>query len=105
LASSYDIVLDDNAFTNASSDVKDLKNRTEALKTKLKQMYIDLKTAMDTPAGNAVETTAESVLIKPIEDMLIVIEHVSVTLTDIIGTGHYKDVFIKFEDLNSNVKF
>lgn len=102
---SHDIVLDDNAFTKASSDMKALKTRTERLKTKLKQMYKDLTTAMDTPAGKAVETTAESVLIKPIDDMLLVIDHISSTLTEIIGTGHYKDVFIKFEELNSSIKF
>ena len=102
---SHDIVLDDMAFTTASSDMKALKTRTETLKTKLKQMYKDLTTAMDTPAGKAVEQTAESVLIKPIDDMLLVINHISSTLTEIIGTGHYKDVFIKFEELNSSVKF
>lgn len=102
---SHDIVLDDKAFTTASSDMKALKTRTEALKTKLEQMYKDLTTAIDTPAGNAVETTAKSVLIKPIDDMLLVVDHISSTLTEIIGTGHYKDVFIKFEELNSNIKF
>lgn len=102
---SHDIVLDDKAFTTASSDMKALKTRTEALRKRLKQMYNDLTTAMDTPAGKAVETTAENVLIKPIDDMLLVIDHVSSTLTEIIGTGHYKDVFIKFEELNSSIKF
>lgn len=102
---SHDIVLDDKAFTTAASDMKELKTRTEALKSKLEQMYKDLTTAMDTPAGNAVEATAQNVLINPIDDMLTVIEHISSTLTEIIGTGHYKDVFIKFEELNSSIKF
>lgn len=65
----HDIVLDDMAFMNASSDMKELKIRTENLKTRLKHMYKDLTTAMDTPAGNAVEAMTESVLIKPIDDM------------------------------------
>lgn len=102
---SHDIVLDDQAFTTASADMKSLKDRTDNLKIKLEQMYKDLTTAMDTPAGKAVEETAKSVLIKPIDDMLKVIEHISSTLTEIIGTGYYKDVFIKFEELNSNIKF
>lgn len=102
---SHDIILDDQAFATASSDMKELKIRTETLKTKLQQMYKDLKNAIDTPAGNAVETVSESVLIKPIDDMLLVIDHVSSTLTEIIGTNYYKSVFIKFEELNSNLKF
>lgn len=101
----HDILLDDTAFQTASNDMKNLKIRTETLKTKLKQMYKDLTTAMDTPAGKAVEFTAESVLISPIDDMLLVIEHISETLNQIIGTGYYKDVFIKYENLNSNLKF
>ena len=102
---SYDIVLDDSAVKTASADMKALKTKTEELKEKMKQMYKDLKSAMDTPSGAAVDTTAESVLIKPIDDMLLVIDHISSTLTEIIGTGHYKDVFIKFEELNSSINF
>ena len=44
-------------------------------------------------------------MIKPIDDMLLVIDHVSSTLTEIIGTGHYRDVFVKFEELNNSIKF
>jgi hypothetical protein len=100
-----DIVLDDMAFHTASSEMKALKERTEALKTKLKQMYRDMTTALDTPAGRQLEMTAEDVLIKPIDDLLLVIQHVSDTLTQIIGTGYYKDIFIKFEQLNESIKF
>lgn len=105
MALSHDIVLDDMAFATASSEMRDLKTRAEALKTKLQQMYRDLTAAMDTPAGKAVETTAENVLIKPIEDLLLVIDHVSSTLAEIAGTGYYKDVFVKFEELNNSIKF
>ena len=103
MALSYDIVLDEAAFTTASSDMAALKTRTETLKAKLQQMYKDLNSALDTPAGTAVDTTSEKLLIKPIDDMLLVIDHISTTLTQIMGTGHYKDVFVKFEELNTSV--
>lgn len=102
---SQDIVLDSNAFSVASSEMKALKVRTENLKKKLESMYHELTTALDTPAGKQVELTAEKVLIEPINNLLLVIEHISSTLTDIIGTGYYKDVFIEFEKLNSSLKF
>jgi phosphopantetheine adenylyltransferase len=105
LGLSQDILLDDTAFNTASSEMQALKTRTEALKTMLKEMYRDLTTALDTPAGKQVEQTAEEVLIKPIEDLLLVIQHVSDTLNEIIGTGYYKDIFIKFEQLNQDIKF
>lgn len=102
---SQDIVLDSDAFKTASSDMELLRTRTENLKNKLQLMYHELTTALDTPAGKQVELTAEKVLIEPIHSLLLVIEHISSTLTDIIGTGYYKDVFIEFEKLNSSLKF
>ena len=102
---SQDILLDDGAFATASSDLKALKTRTEELKTTMNQMYADLKSAMQTPSGEAVDLVSKKVLIKPVEDMLLVIDHISSTLTEIIGTGYYKDVFVQFEELNANVKF
>lgn len=100
-----DIVLDDSAFSTASEEMQELKTRTETLKAKMEQMYEDLKNAMDTPCGEAVELVSKNVLLKPIGDMLLVIGHVSSTLTEIIGSGYYKDVFVKFEDLNSSIHF
>lgn len=101
----YDILLDDNALKIASEEMTALKTRTEALKVKLEIMYQDLITALDTPAGKQVEVTAKEVLLDPIEKLLLVIEHIAATLTEIVGTGHYKDVFIKFEQLNQDIKF
>lgn len=102
---SQNIVLDSEAFYTAAEDMRALRTRTENLKKRLELMYQELTTALDTPAGKQAEVTAEKVLIKPIDDMLLVIDHISSTLTEIIGTGHYKDVFIKFEELNSSLKF
>lgn len=101
---SQDIILDDSAFHTASQDMKDLAARTENLKSRLKQMYYDLTTALDTPAGRQLELTAEDVLIQPIEDLLLVIRHTSDTLTEIIGTGYYKNIFIKYEELNQSIE-
>jgi hypothetical protein len=100
----HDIVLDDTAFNVASTEMSALKTRAEVLKLKLETMYKELTTALNTPAGLQVENTAEKVLIKPIEDLLLVIEQISGTLSEVIGTGYYKDIFIKFEQLNQNIK-
>jgi hypothetical protein len=99
-----DIVLDDAAFSTASSDMKQLKTRTENLKNKLHKMYNDMITALNTPAGEQMQVVGEKVIVKPIEDMIIVIDHISSTLDQVIDTGYYKDVFIKYEQLNQNIK-
>lgn len=100
---SYDIILDDCAFSIASTDMTVLKSDTENLKIKLETMFQVLSTAMDTPAGKQLTLTAGDVLIKPIDDMILVLTHISSTLTEIIGSGYYKNVFIKFEELNQSI--
>ncbi len=97
---SQDIVLDDNAFSTASSDMQTLKSDAEKLKEKLEKMYKDVSEAMDTSAGDALELTAKDVLLQPIEDMSVVIQHISTTLDTIKGTGYYNDIFVKYEELN-----
>lgn len=100
-----DICIDETAFNTASSEMSALNTRTETLKTKLQGMYTELINALDTPAGKQLKLTAGDVLIKPIDDMLLVIQHISATLGEIIGTGYYKGVFVKFTELNQSVKF
>ena len=102
---SRDICLDDGAFTTASDEMAALKIRTETLKSKLESMYRDLTTALNTPAGEKLKVTAKDVLIKPIEDMYVVIQHTSETLKTIIGSENYKDIFTKFDALQESVKF
>jgi len=96
----HDIVLDDTAFQTASDDMRALKQETADLKTMLEKMYNDVTSALDTSAGDEIQFTAKNVLLQPVEDMSVVIQHISDTLNTIIGTGYYKDIFVKFEELN-----
>ena len=100
----HDIVLDDTAFKTASDDMASLKQQAADLKTKLEKMYEDVTSALDTSAGDEIQFTAKNVLLQPIEDMSAVIQHISDTLNTIIGTGYYKDIFVKFEELNECIK-
>lgn len=84
----------------ASDDMASLKQQAANLKTKLEKMYEDVTSALDTSAGDEIQFTAKNVLLQPIEDMSAVIQHISDTLNTIIGTGYYKDIFVKFEELN-----
>ena len=96
----HDIVLVDTAFQTASNDMVALKQKAADLKTMLKKMYDDVTSALDTSAGDEIQFTAKNVLLQPVEDMSVVIQHISDTLNTIIGTGYYKDIFVKFEELN-----
>ncbi len=96
----HDIVLDENAFSTASQDMATLKRDAANLKTKLEKMYEDVSNALDTTAGKEIQVSSKDVLLQPIEDMSIVIQHISDTLNTIIGSGYYKDIFVQYEELN-----
>lgn len=96
----HDIVLDDTAFTTASQEMVVLKQDAANLKAKLEKMYENVSSALDTTAGDEIQVTAKDVLLQPIEDMSVVIQHISNTLNTIIGSGYYKDIFVQYEELN-----
>ena len=97
---SVDLVVDEEKFNTAAADMKALRKRTNDLKAKLDGMYESLAGAMDTPAGKEVQLEAKNVLLKPVENMALVVGHISDTLDLIIGSGYYKDVFTGFEELS-----
>lgn len=108
------IHIDDQALKTAASDMLELRTRNKILKDKIAQMYQDLTSALDTPAGHAVKWTGKDVLLKPLEDMEKVLEHVSDTLNIIIGqdTGqggeprgtYYDKLFDEYEELDRILK-
>jgi len=67
--------IDDQALKDAARDMLALRQRNQRLKEKLEKMFQDLTTALDTPAGHAVQWTGKDVLIQPIDDMGKVLEH------------------------------
>lgn len=100
-----DIALNSEAFKTAATEMAALKTKAETLKSMLEKMYKDLTTALDTPAGKEIEIEAKDVLIKPIDDLILVIDQMSKTLNDIKDTPYYQGVFDKYEQLMQNIKF
>lgn len=96
-----DLVVDEEKFAAAVIDMANLKTRTNELKVTLEKMYDDLANAMNTPAGKELQLEAKNVLLKPVENMSLVVGHISDTLNLIIGSGYYKDVFTGFEELSN----
>jgi len=58
------IHLNDQAFKTAAADMEKLRVRNEQLRVKLESMYKDLTTALNTPAGHALEFTGKDVLLE-----------------------------------------
>ena len=99
-----DIRLDQEALARASEEMAALKTRTENLRTTLEKAYKALQGALDTPAGHQVEYTASSVLLKPIDNLALVINHVSATPDEIKGGTYYGKVFTQFDELNNSIQ-
>ncbi len=97
---SDDLIVDEEKFNTAASDMEALKKRVSDLKDRLSGMYDSLASALDTPAGHELQLEAKEVLLKPVENMSLVVGHISDTLNLVIGSGYYKDVFTGFEDLS-----
>ena len=57
--------IDDQALKDAARDMLALRQRNQRLKEKLEKMFQDLTTALDTPAGHAVQWTGKDVLNDP----------------------------------------
>lgn len=108
------IYLDDQALKTAAKDMMELKQRNQRLREKLETMYHDLTTALDTPAGHAIEWTGKDVLLEPIDDMSRVLEHMSDTLNIIIGQDsrqggepkgtYYDKLFDEYNELDGILK-
>lgn len=103
------IRLNDQAFINAANDMAALKERNQRLRDKLEQMYKNLTTALDTPAGHALGLTGRNVLVEPIDNMNKVIAHMSKTLNIIIGQSgsngkYYDKLFDEYEELDRILK-
>lgn len=102
--------IDEQALQTAAADMMKLKERNEALRSRLEELFKGLTTALDTPSGEAVEITGRDILLEPIEQMGLVLEHVSNTLNIIIGAGgeskgvYYDKLFEEYEELEQLLK-
>lgn len=103
-----EIQLDDAALKKAAEEMEALITRNKTLRAKLEEMYTDLVTALDTPAGHAIEWQGRELLLEPIDDMNKVLQHVSDTLNLIIGRNvcsmYYGKVFEDYQEMDRLIK-
>ena len=103
------IHLNDQAFRTAAAEMAQLQKRNRRLREKLENMYKNLTTALNTPAGHEMEFAVRDVLLEPIDNRSKVIQHMSNTLDTIIGnvngSGVYYDkLFDEYDELDRILK-
>lgn len=92
-----DIVIDEEAFSTAASDLDQLSTRLQKLREDTMNMIDDLKTGWNTPAGRKFIQACELYLYQPLYDQKIVLDHISQTLAD--ARTEYSSVFEEYEEL------
>lgn len=96
-----DIILDEEAFAQASEDFAQLVLRLEKLNDDIERMLTLLQEGFDTPAGRKFVSVCRSSLEKPINDQGEVLRHVSQTLTEVRKS--YSWVFKEYGELNDRL--
>jgi len=103
-------IISEEALKEAVRDMDTLQKRNQALKTKLENMFRDLTSALDTPAGHAIQWSGQNVVVQPVDDMAKVIKLMSDILNSIIGKGpngrgyYYDKLFVEYDELDTTLK-
>jgi len=97
-----DILLDQEQFKIASNQLTTLSNEMSNLRRDIDALLNDLSVGFDTPAGRKFITTCKNGLLQPMDDLAIVILHVSQNLD--LARSQYESVFTEFKALNNSIK-
>ncbi|MBQ9541251.1 MAG: hypothetical protein IJJ76_09955 [Ruminococcus sp.] len=98
-----DVTIDDEYFEKAKDAMDKLVTRTGDLKKELSELYKNLITALDSETGDELELAADDVVLKPIENLELVLIQVRDTLELVMGGGYYHDIFDDFEKLQNSL--
>lgn len=99
------IQIDKEALLEAEEKMKALYERNLIFYGTLKEMFSGIATALQSPAGEAIEITGEEVLLEPIQRMSLILKHTCDTLSSIIEGGEdtdnstYGPLFRKYSEL------
>lgn len=96
-----DIVLDEEAFSKAINDFNNLQSEMNTLKQDIQQMLNEIKEGFNTPAGRKFIQSCEANLLKPMDDQIIVLQHISENLQT--SNNEYRSVFEGYKQLNSKI--
>lgn len=98
---SEDIVLDEEAFSEAVSEFEALGKQLSDLRADIEDMLNILKEGFNTPAGVKFINSCETNLFKPLDDQALVIEHIAETLG--ASRTAYQTVFREYEELQKTI--
>jgi len=97
----HDILIDEEKFTTASTDIATLSGDLNALSKKITELLSTLSKGFDTPSGAIFYNSCEANLLKPIEDQRLVLDHIASVLNT--SKSKYQSVFDAYSELNNSI--
>ena len=91
------ILIDEEALNTAANRFRELTAEVKALQKDIEDMLNDFKTGFDTPAGKKFYNSCANGLLTPINEQVIVIEHIADNLMQ--AKNIYAPVFDGYRDL------
>ncbi len=95
------MVIDEEAFSKASEEFKELADKINSLSKDINDMLTDIKNGFDTPAGKKFIKACESTLLEPLEQQRIVVTHIAENLEYAKST--YQSVFDNYRDVVGSI--
>lgn len=99
---SRDVIIDDDAFKNAVNEFSQLSGKLENLTNLINNILDELEDGFNTPAGRKFISKYKEVLLKPLKDQRLIIDHVSDNLKS--AEQSYSSVFEEYKKLNQTIE-
>lgn len=107
------IKINEEKMRETASKMADLRVRNQTLRSTLETLFDNMSKALQCETGKEIEFMGKEDLLKPLENMDKVLEHMSDTLHILIGEGnhseypantYYDKVFAEYNDLVLSIK-
>lgn len=107
------IKINEDKMRETAEKMADLRERNKTLRDNLKTLFTNIKNSLQCETGKEIKFMGDEDLIKPLEDMDKVLEHMSDTLHILIGEGnnseypantYYDKVFTEYDELIISIK-
>jgi hypothetical protein len=96
-----DVIIDEEAFNIAVREFSALSTRLERLRKSVDSTLDSLQEGFNTPAGRRLISAYKDILIAPLTDQRLVIDHVSENLR--YAKQSYSSVFQEYAKLNNTI--
>lgn len=107
------ITIDEDRMRDTATKMADLKKRNQELQKDLETLFDNISKALQCETGTQIKFEGRENLIKPLQDMDKVLEHMSDTLHILIGEGnhseypantYYDRIFAEYNELIQSIK-